>query len=60
MNLNDYYTTAEAAQELKLEKAVIINRIRKGKEGGFPGAVKKGWNWFIPKIEVEAVKAARS
>lgn len=53
MELKDYCTTSEAAKELGREKHVVMNWIKKKK---FPGAVKNGWTWLIPKTEVAEVK----
>lgn len=45
-NLKEKVTVAEAASMEGVSKAVILNRIRKGR---YPGAEKFGWLWTIPK-----------
>lgn len=52
-NIEDLMTTREAAEFLGIQPATVRQHIA---NGNLPGAFKKGRDWFIPAIEVEAIK----
>jgi hypothetical protein len=55
--LKDKYVTVEEAAKLAKRKASLIRVLCR--EGRFPGAVKMGNAWIIPKQEAEAYRPAK-
>jgi hypothetical protein len=56
-SLKDSYVTVEEAAELANRKTSLIRVLCRG--GRFPGAVKMGNAWIIPKGEIETYRPAK-
>jgi excisionase family DNA binding protein len=56
-DLKDKYVTVEEAAELANRKTSLIRVLCR--DGRFPGAVKMGNTWIIPKHEVMAYQPAK-
>ena len=56
-DIKEKYVTIEEAAEIANRKSSLIRILCR--EGRFPGAVKMGNSWIIPREEVEAYKPAK-
>lgn len=54
---HDRVTTTEAAKMLAVASSSVAWLCRQGASGPFPGAVKQGRDWLIPREEVETYAA---
>jgi hypothetical protein len=55
--LKDNYATVDEAAEIAHRKASLIRVLCR--DGRFPGAVKMGNAWIIPREEIEAYQPAK-